>query len=322
MRLIYFGANPLAYPAIRTWSQRNDVEVTCVHEGLNADNIGMVEGHDGICLYLSDVMRSDERIYRTLHEYGIRQLSITATGVDGLNRQYAQQYGFHVTNVPGYSPTSVGHFALMSVLMGLRCIAAVEKDALDSRTMIGRELSDVTVGVLGTGRIGSVVADGVMALGGHVIACSARTNPLLEGRVRYVDFDRLLEQSDVISIHVPLTEETYHQFDFGAFSRMKEGSCLVNTARGAIVDTEALLAALDAGRVGGAVLDCVEHEEQYMATGWKDNPLVQRLVRYPNVMVTPHVAYYTQRAVDEIAVAALDNAKNVIETGRSVDMVL
>lgn len=322
MKLIYFGANPVAEPAIERWSKQYDIPVTCVHEGLTEKNIELARDYDGICTYLSNGMKESEAMYRTLHDYGIRQLSITATGIDGLNREWAEKYGFHVTNVPAYSPTSVGHFALMSILELLRGIPAVEKDTDDSRAMIGRELSDVVVGVIGTGRIGGVVAEGVLALGGHVIAYSSSVNPQLAGRVEYVGFRELLERADVISIHVPLTPQTEHMFDAEAFAAMKANSCLVNTARGGIVDTNALLEALKTGHIGGAALDTLEDEELYMSCGWAENPYYRELSEYPNVIVTPHIAYYTQRAVDEIAQTALDNARNVILNGTSKNMVM
>lgn len=322
MKLIYFGANPMAEPAIERWAKQHDTPVTCVHEGLTEDNIELARDYDGICTYLSNDMKDSESMYRTLHDYGIRQLSITATGIDGLNREWAEKYGFHVTNVPAYSPTSVGHFALMSILELLRGIPAVEKDTDESRAIIGRELADVTVGIIGTGRIGTVVAEGVLALGGHVIAYSFSENARLVGRVEYVGFQELLERSDVISIHVPLTPQTEHMFDAAAFASMKPNSCLVNTARGGIVDTEALVDVLKSGHVGGAALDTLEDEEQYMSCGWTTNPYYKELSEYPNVIVTPHIAYYTQRAVDEIAQTALDNARNVILNGTSNNLVM
>ena len=148
------------------------------------------------------------------------------------------------------------------------------------------------------------------------------SNASLVGRVEYVGFQELLERSDVISIHVPLTPQTEHMFDAAAFASMKPNSCLVNTARGGIVDTEALVDALKSGHVGGAALDTLEDEEQYMSCGWATNPYYKELSEYPNVIVTPHIAYYTQRAVDEIAQTALDNARNVILNGTSNNLVM
>ena len=155
-----------------------------------------------------------------------------------------------------------------------------------------------------------------------MIAYSFSENARLVGRVEYVGFQELLERSDVISIHVPLTPQTEHMFDAAAFASMKPNSCLVNTARGGIVDTEALVDALKSGHVGGAALDTLEDEEQYMSCGWSTNPYYKELSEYPNVIVTPHIAYYTQRAVDEIAQTALDNARNVILNGTSNNLVM
>ncbi|MCH4208813.1 NAD(P)-dependent oxidoreductase [Bifidobacterium sp.] len=322
MKLAYFGASKATMPVIRRWEQANDAQVSAILEGLSESTIDLARGHDGICLYLSRDMQNRESMYRQLHEYGMRQLSLTSAGIDGLNRQWAQRYGLSVTNVPSYSPTSVGHYALMLILMMLRGVPAAQKAPTLSRVMLGRELADVTVGIVGTGHIGSIVASAVKALGGHVVAYSSHRNPQLRGIADYVSFNELLALSDVISIHVPLTSATEHLFDDEAFSRMKPNSCLVNTARGGIVDTEALLRALENGRLAGAGIDTIEGEERYMPRGWGSNPLCQRLVGYPNTIVTPHIAYYTGRAVEEITVAALNNAKDILTTGRCANTVL
>lgn len=321
MKFIYYGVNDLSFHFIEQWQQANNIAVTCVSQGLSAGNINLAQGHDGICLYLSDDMRENESIYRQLHEYGIRQLSLTATGVDGLNREWAKRYGLSVTNVPSYSPTSVGHFALMSILMLLRGVPAAEKNPTNTRVMLGRELSDVTVGIVGTGRIGSVVAQSICGLGGKVIAYSETANPQLGKEVRYVSFEELLAESDVISLHVPLTRATRHLFSQDSFVKMKPGSMLVNTARGEIVDTQALLRFLESGRIAGFAADTIEDEGRYAATGWTRNPVCQQLVEYPNVVVTPHIAYYTGRAIREIAQTALDNAKDILMTGKSANQI-
>lgn len=321
MKLIYYGAEASALRFIDQWGQKNGIEVAHVHEPLSNENIALAKEVDGICTYVNDAMRSDETLYRTLHDYGIKQLSITATGVDGLRWNWARKYGLPVTNVPSYSPTSVAHFAVMSILTMLRAIPLAEKEEANPRAALGRELGDVTVGIVGTGRIGSVVAESICNLGGRVIAYSGRVNPRLSKRIRYVGFEDLLEQSDVISIHVPLTEQTNHLFSESEFAMMKPGSCLVNTARGDIVDTKALLHALADGKVSGAALDTIEDEGQYKATKWTDNPLCRQLMEFPNVVITPHIAYYTERALKEIAQTSLDNARDIILTGQSANLI-
>ena len=317
MRLIYYGVSADEEKFIKRWSFSNKIPVTIINEGISSENVHFAGPHDGVCLYPSPEMRQSELLYRKLREQGIHQLSIKSTGVDGVNFEWAQKYGLTVTNVPSYSPTSVGHFAIMSILMVLRNIPTVLQTNPSRKTTIGRELQDVTVGILGTGRIGSVVAEGIHALGGRVIASSSKENPRLKGKVSYVSFEELLEVSDVLSIHIPLSDKSTHLFSEDTFEKMKPGSCLVNTARGKIVDTEALIQALATGKLAGAALDALEDEEKYFSIGWEMNPYYARLMAFPNVLITPHIAYHTELAVQEIVETSLNNARDIITAGSS-----
>ena len=317
MRLIYYGVSADEEKFIKRWSFSNKIPVTIINEGISSENVHFAGPHDGVCLYPSPEMRQSELLYRKLREQGIHQLSIKSTGVDGVNFEWAQKYGLTVTNVPSYSPTSVGHFAIMSILMVLRNIPTVLQTNPSRKTTIGRELQDVTVGILGTGRIGSVVAEGIHALGGRVIAASSKENPRLKGKVSYVSFEELLEVSDVLSIHIPLSDKSTHLFSEDTFEKMKPGSCLVNTARGKIVDTEALIQALATGKLAGAALDALEDEEKYFSSGWEKNPYYARLMAFPNVLITPHIAYHTELAVQEIVETSLNNARDIITAGSS-----
>jgi D-lactate dehydrogenase len=317
MRLIYYGVSADEEKFIKRWSFSNKIPVTIINEGISSENVHFAGPHDGVCLYPSPEMRQSELLYRKLREQGIHQLSVKSTGVDGINFEWAQKYGLTVTNVPSYSPTSVGHFAIMSILMVLRNIPTVLQTNSSRKTTIGRELKDVTVGILGTGRIGCVVAEGIHALGGRVIASSSKENPRLKGKVSYVSFEELLEESDVLSIHIPLSEKSTHLFSEENFAKMKSGSCLVNTARGKIVDTEALIEALATGKLAGAALDALEDEEKYFSVGWEKNPYYSRLMAFANVMITPHIAYHTELAVQEIVETSLNNARDIIIAGCS-----
>ena len=317
MRLIYYGVSADEEKFIKRWSFSNKIPVTIINEGISSENVHFAGPHDGVCLYPSPEMRQSELLYRKLREQGIHQLSIKSTGVDGVNFEWAQKYGLTVTNVPSYSPTSVGHFAIMSILMVLRNIPAVLQTKSSRKAAIGRELQNVTVGILGTGRIGCVVAEGILALGGRVIASSSTENPRLKGKVSYVSFEELLEESDVLSIHIPLTEKSTHLFSEETFAKMKPGSCLVNTARGKIVNTEALIQALATGKLAGVALDALEDEEKYFSIGYEKNPYHSRLMAFPNVMITPHIAYHTELAVQEIVETSLNNARDIISAGIS-----
>lgn len=317
MKLLYYGVSPDEEKFINRWSFIHKIPVTTVKEEISSENIHLAKNHDGICLYPSPEMRQNELFYRQLREFGIQQLSIKSTGVDGVNFEWAQKYGLAVTNVPAYSPTSVGHFALMSILMVLRNIPQIIQNQEGRKTEIGREIPDVTVGILGTGRIGTVVAEGIHALGGKVIAHSASENPQLMGKVQYVDFEELLKSSDVLSIHIPLTKDSHYLFSTSNLAKLKENAAIVNTARGKIIDTQALITWLKEKPRGGVMLDALEDEEKYFSIGQAQNPYYQQLMAFPNVMITPHIAYHTELAVKEIAETALENARDILLSGKS-----
>ena len=193
---------------------------------------------------------------------------------------------------------------------------------VNRKAHLGRELSDVTIGILGTGRIGSLVADNLMAMGANVIACATRENLSLKARgLKYVSFEALIQKSDVISIHIPASTKNYHLFSTDVFDQMKENAILINTARGAIIDTQALIPFLEVGKIGGLGIDAIEDEEKYFLTGWSENPLVKQLVAFPNVLITPHIAYFTGLAVREIVETALDNAVAVVNNEENLNIV-
>lgn len=319
MKLIYFGVSDEEEPYIQRWSFLNKVPVTIRKEQISKETIAFAKGHDGICLYPSAEMSQNESFYRTLRSYGMKQLSIKSTGIDGVNLEWAKKYHLQVTNVPSYSPTSVGHFAVMAILMLARNLPLRinEHDHLSRKIAIGDEIQSITVGIIGTGRIGMVVAQTIAAMGGKVVAYSHSHNPQLEPFVSYLSLEEVVQKSDIISIHIPLTKESYHLFDDALFAKMKPNAKIVNTARGKIINTDALLRWLAQGNAGGCMLDTLENEEAYFHLGQEKNPLYQQLMAYPNVFITPHIAYYTQLAVKEIAETALNNAYDILEYGES-----
>ncbi|MCH4168662.1 MAG: NAD(P)-binding domain-containing protein [Streptococcaceae bacterium] len=325
MKLLFVGVNELERGYIQKWSIENQIEVDVIQENINNDNIDQIKGYSAICLYPSKEMRDSELIYRKLHENGVKMLSIKSTGVDGVNFEFAKKYDLSVTNVPAYSPSSVGHYTVMTILMLLRNIPAyLELGAFGSderKSLIGRELADVTVGILGTGRIGALVAESLLAMGATVIATSNSQKSRLVGQVTYVSFDELIQQSDVLSIHIPATENSFHLFSENVFENMKQNSIIINSARGQIIDTKALIRYMNKGKFSGLGLDTLEDEEKYFEIGWDKNPYYEQLSNFSNVLMTPHIAFFTDIAVREITETALSNALDFILSGASSNLI-
>jgi D-specific alpha-keto acid dehydrogenase len=238
-----------------------------------------------------------------LSRVGVTHISTRSIGYNHLDRGYAESLGIDVSNV-SYSPDSVADYTLMLMLMAVRRAKAMIRrvDAHDYRLdeVRGRELRDLTVGVVGTGRIGGAVVARLRGFGCRVLAHDRAAKTAAE----FVELDQLLQRSDVVTLHAPLAADTHHLLDRARLARMKPGAYVVNTGRGALIDTEALAAALASGALAGAALDVVEGEEGVFYEDRRGRPphgaLLARLQAMPNVVISPHTAYYTDHALSDM----------------------
>jgi D-specific alpha-keto acid dehydrogenase len=235
-----------------------------------------------------------------LSHLGVTHITTRSIGANHLDVRYAESVGISVATV-SYSPDSVADYTLMLMLMALRGAKSMLRraDVHDYRLpdVCGKELRDLTVGVIGTGRIGGAVIDRLRGFGCHVLAHDRRPGRGAE----WVSLDELLRRSDVVTLHTPLSADTHHLLDRRRIEQMKQGAFLLNTGRGALLDTEALVCALESGRLAGAALDVLEGEEGIFYADRSseaiDNALLLRLGELPNVLISPHTAYYTDHAL-------------------------
>jgi D-specific alpha-keto acid dehydrogenase len=247
---------------------------------------------------------------RALAQAGVRYISTRSVGVDHIDLACARELGITVENV-AYSPDSVADHTLMLMLMALRHAKSVLRgvDAHDYRLPDdrGRELRDLTVGIIGTGRIGSVVIARLRGFGCRILATDDRRGPDAE----YVPLDELLAVSDIVSLHVPLDPGTRHLLDARRLGSMKPGAYVVNTGRGGLIDTAALVEALARGTLGGAALDVVEGEEGVFYADRRATPVTDetllRLHALPNALLTPHTGFFTDHALTDTVINSLIN---------------
>jgi D-specific alpha-keto acid dehydrogenase len=241
---------------------------------------------------------------RALRAAGVEHVTTRSIGVDHVDLDAAAELGIAVQNVP-YSPDGVADFTVMLILMVVRGSSAsgghsVGAGSTPDRTR-GRDLRDMTVGVVGTGRIGTAVIRRLQGFGCRLLACTERRSATTAAR--HVALDRLLRESDVVTLHTPLTPRNHHLLGAAELASMPRGALLVNTGRGALVDTVALVEALERGQLGGAGLDVVEGEDDVVDPGRRErsagSPVLHRLEQLPNVVVTPHIAYRTERTLRE-----------------------
>ena len=262
------------------------------------------------CVSVGHKTRLTESTLLALSKAGVEYISTRSVGFNHIDVGYAERVGISVGNV-AYSPDSVADYTLMLMLMMVRNAKSVLRRAEvhDYRLseVRGKELRDLTVGVVGTGRIGAAVIDRLRGFGCQTLAYDSRPQTSAD----YVALDDLLMQSDIVTLHTPLTADTHHLLDRRRIGQMRRGAVVVNTGRGSLLDTEALIPALESGKLGGAALDVLEGEEGIFYADCRDQPLgsesLLRLQGMPNVLISPHTAYYTDHALSDTVENSLVN---------------
>lgn len=303
-----YGCGPDETAVFRQLAPRFGVLPSITGAAVSAANAGLASGTR--CISVGHKRRISNATLLALSRAGVAYVSTRSVGYDHIDVAYAANVGIVVENV-AYSPDSVADYTLMLMLMALRDARSVLRRAEvhDYRlgAARGRELRDLTVGVVGTGRIGAAVIDRLRGFGCRILANDSRPKTSAD----HVALDALLRQSDVVTLHTPLTADTHHLLDRRRLALMRPGAIVVNTGRGPLLDTEALIAALDSGRLGGAALDVVEGEEGIFYADRRDTPIagghLPRLQGMPNVLISPHTAYYTDHALTDTVENSLIN---------------
>jgi D-specific alpha-keto acid dehydrogenase len=303
-----YGCGPDEAALFDEMAPRLGVVPTITQAAVSEDNAGLALGNR--CVSISHRTHATNATLRALSDVGVRYICTRSVGSNHVDVGYAESVGISVGTV-AYSPDSVADYTLMLMLMVVRHAKSVIRRAEvhDYRLndVRGKELRDLTVGVIGTGRIGAAVIDRLRGFGCRTLAYDARPKTSAD----YVPLDALLEQSDIVTLHTPLTAETHHLLDRDRIARMKHGAAIVNTGRGALLDTEALIPALESGRLSGAALDVLEGEEGIFYADCGDKPiesqLLLRLHKLPSVLISPHAAYYTDHALSDIVENSLIN---------------
>lgn len=257
-----------------------------------------------------------------LRDVGVEYISTRSIGFDHIDLPAAEHLGITVENVV-YAPDGVADYTLMLILMMIRdargILGSAARHDFRLRPTRGKDLRDMTVGVLGAGHIGTAVARRLQGFGCRVLAHSKRRTAA--AAAEFVPLDELLRESDIVTLHLPLDADTHHVIGPDELATMKSGAFLVNTGRGALVDTGALVVALESGQLGGAALDVLEGEEGIFYVDRTTGPIhrsLRRLQQLPNVIVTPHTAYYTERALHDTVKRTLTNCLN-FERSRTND---
>lgn len=291
---------------------------------LTPETAHFARGFDAVCIFVND--ECPRAAVETLRECGVKLILLRCAGFNNVDLKACRECGITVLRVPAYSPYAVAEHA-MSILMTAnrrlhKAVNKVRENNFALSGLLGFDLHNKVAGIVGTGKIGVCMARICKGFGMTVLGWDAYPNKALEdeGLLTYVDKDELFERADLISLHAPLimgAGGTYHIIDARALSLMKDTAMLVNTARGGLIDTEALIAALKGGKFHAVALDVYEGEDENVYTDhsddYLDNDITARLQMFPNVVLTSHQAFFTREALQAIAAVTLENARNFNE---------
>jgi D-specific alpha-keto acid dehydrogenase len=308
MGITIYGCGQDEAVLFREMSPRFGILPTITEAAVSEANSDLAFGNR--CISIGHKTQVTNATLLALSEAGVTYISTRSVGYDHIDVNYAESVGISVETV-AYSPDSVADYTLMLMLMAVRHAKSVIRRAEvhDYRLhdVRGKELRDLTIGVIGTGRIGAAVMDRLQGFGCRMLAHDKRPRTAAE----YLPLDELVQQSDVVTLHTPLNAETHHLLDRRRIEQMKHGAFIINTGRGSLLDTEALVRALESGRLGGAALDVLEGEEGIFYADCRSKPLedtpLVRLQQLPNVIISPHTAYYTDHALRDTVESSITN---------------
>ena len=289
-------------------------QIQYVPVALTEETARLAQGSAAICAFVNDKL--DETVIRILSEIGVRLIAMRSAGYNNVDLQAAKRYGLTVVRVPAYSPHAVAEHTLALILTLNRKTHKAYNRVRDGNfsldRLLGFDLYGKSVGVVGTGRIGSVFCRIMLGLGCQVLAYDIQPNPdLADTKVQYTTLPDLFQNADILSLHCPLNESTHYLINPHHLSLMKKGAMLINTSRGGLIDTKAVIKALKTGHLGSLGLDVYEQEDKLFFRDFSDtaikDEMILRLMSFPNVLITAHQAFFTHEAMTEIAKTTLQN---------------
>lgn len=289
-------------------------ELVFYESRLTPQTVRLADGYPAICAFVNDQL--DAQVLLMLSRLQVDLIALRSAGFNHVDMSAAAQLGFTVTRVPAYSPEAVAEHTVAMMLALARQLHRAYSRVRDGNFaldgLLGMDIHGRTVGIIGTGKIGTVVARIMRGFGCEILAHDVTPHPEVEALgARYVSRNELFENSDIITLHCPLMPDTYHIIDEEALARMKRGVMLINTSRGALVDTRAVIRALKSGKVGSLGLDVYEEEADLffedLSSRVIQDDVFSRMLTFPNVLITGHQAFFTRRALEAIARETIDN---------------
>ena len=301
-----------------------DFKIKYFDTRLTEDTVELAKGYDCVIVFVNDDISSS--VIDQLSKYGIQLVALRCAGFNNVNLKAAKDK-IKVVRVPAYSPNAVAEHAIGMLLTLVRRIHKAYIRSKDFNFSLngltGFNLNGKTVGIVGTGKIGRVFADLCVGFGMNVLAYDLYQNK--DVSAKYVSLDELFSESDVISLHCPLTESNYHLINKHNISKMKKGVVIINTSRGSLIDAEDLIEGIKNGIIGGACLDVYEEESELFFEDNSDDvvhdDVLARLISMPNVLLTSHQAFLTKEALGNIAATTIENITEFFKNGKLINEI-
>ncbi len=330
IRIAFFGAKPYDIESFEERNKKFNFEMKFFTGTLNQNNIILTKDTDAVCIFVNDL--ADRAIIKTLAQNGVKIIALRCAGYNNVDLKAAYDYGVKVVRVPAYSPYAVAEHTVALMLALNRKIPRATWRTRDGNFslngLLGFDMHGKTAGIIGTGKIAKILIQILRGFGVNILAYDPYPdyNFARENKVLYTTLDELYHSSDIISLHCPLTEETKYLINDYSISKMKDGVMIINTGRGQLIHTNALIDALKNKQVGCAGLDVYEEEGEYFyedkSESIIDDDVLARLLSFNNVIVTSHQAFFTKEALANIAHTTLQNIKDFSENKKLENEVL
>lgn len=316
MKILVYNCREDETEFFNKYSQEHEVKIKLTSQSPNLENAQLAAGFDCLSIITTKI---DKNLLAKYSKLGIKYISTRTIGYDHIDLKSAKKYKIGIGNI-SYSPDSVAEYTVMLILMSIR-----KMELILSRSRVqdyslsklrGRELHNLTIGIIGTGRIGKAILKKLNSFGCRLLAYDLNPDPKNK-LAEYVELNQLIKKSDIISLHVPATKENKHLISQERLALMKKNSYIINTARGSLIDTSALIDALEQKKIAGASLDVIENEANIYYKDFKGEVISNRelaiLRSLPNVILTPHTAFFTRQAVSDMIENSILNCINYLE---------
>lgn len=323
MKVAVFNTKPYDRQYLEKVNAQFNHELSFFEPHLNNQTTVLAKDFPAVCAFVND--RLDRPILERLAEGGTKLIALRCAGYNNVDLRAAEELNLTVVRVPAYSPYAVAEHTIALILTLNRKIHRayyrVREGNFSLNGLLGFDLHGSTVGIIGTGKIGRITGQILYGMGCKILAYDPYpNNEFAQNYARYVTSDKLLSQANIITLHCPLTEENYHLIDKRAIDLMKSGVMLINTSRGGLIDTKAVINGLKSKKIGYLALDVYEEEDNLFFKDLSDevieDDVFQRLLTFPNVIITGHQAFFTKNALENIAITTLSNISD-IEQGKS-----